>query len=149
MISAAPIAPMPPAQHLSGAHEREIGDRRREQRAPEPDSAANEPETLLDSAQGGLDVLRARMGRRAHQEHRDRGRAERRSVDGERGSRAEGGHQHPAQRGTRQTKCDRPNELIERVGRREVGRRDDVRDDRFERRREEGGADAVESDDDQ
>ena len=71
---------------------------------------------------------------------------ERRGVDRERGPGPEAGHERAAERRPGETKRDRPDELVERVGRREVGRRDDVRDDRLEGGREERRADAVEGD---
>ena len=134
-------------QHLGRAHEGEVGDRGGEQRAPQPDPAPDEPETLLHGADGRVDVLRSRMRRRAHQEDRAGGDDEGRGVDRECGAQPETGHERASERRPCEAKRDRPDELVERVGGCEVGRRDDVRDDRLEGGREEGGADAVEGDD--
>ncbi len=136
-------------QHLGRAHEGEIGDRRGEEGAPQPDPAPDELEALLHGAEGRVDMFRSRMCRGSHQEHRDGGDDEGRGVDCERGTQADTGHERSSQRRPRETIRDRPDQLVERVGRREVGRRDDVRHDRLEGGCEEGGADAVESDDDQ
>ena len=88
------------------------------------------------------------MGWRAHQEHGDGGRDEGRGVEGKRGACADAGHQRTAEGRSGEAQRNRPDELVERVGGREVGGRDDVRDDCLEGRREEGGADPVEGDKD-
>ena len=134
-------------QHLGRAHEGEVGNRSGEEGAPQPDSAPDKPEALLHGAEGRVDMLRSRMGRGSHQEHRAGGDDERCGVDREGGTQPDTGHERPSQRRPGEAIRDRPDQLIERVGGCEVGRRDDVRHDRLEGGCEERGADAVESDD--
>ena len=88
------------------------------------------------------------MGGGMHEEDEDRGHDEGGCVDGEGRSRPEACHEQAAERGAGQPERDRADELVERVRRRQVRRRDDVGDDRVERGREERRADAVEGDED-
>jgi hypothetical protein len=86
------------------------------------------------------------MRRRTDRQNRD-GRGEKRHcVDRECGTCAERGDEQAAERRSGEAEGDRSDELVERVRRREIGRRHDVRHDCVERRREEGSAHAVHRD---
>ena len=132
-------------QHLRRAEKDEVGDRGRQQRSPEPDPALHEPEPLLERRHGR--DLRRRPGPRhaPQREHADEADAERRGIDREGEPRAEG-DERAAENGSEESQRDRPDQLVERVRRRQVGGRDELRDDRLEGGREERGADSIHGD---
>ena len=132
-------------QHFARTEEDEVGRRRSNESPPQPHSPADEREALPHRARVGDGRRRSRSPRRAHRQDRDPGDGERRRVDGEGQPGAGGDQQAPEQRAG-EAKCDRADELVERVRGGEVLPGKKVGDDRLERRREECSAGPIQGD---
>ena len=135
-------------QRVGRAPEDEVGERRRQERSPQPRLRPDVPEALADVVEhrGRRRVLVALDPVGSHEdEARDRDR-ERQPIDDERPTRppTERGDEPAADRGTGHPERCRAYELVERVRPRELVLGHQVRNDRVERRTEERRARAVE-----
>ncbi len=132
-------------QDLLRTDEQQVGERRGEQRSPQPHASAHETEAFSDIGhrRGGPGVHRRVDGVRAHEQQRHDRDPERQGIDQERAAGAPR-DEEPAQRRAGQPPGGGPHELVQRVGLDEQVARHQVGHDRVERRTEERGSSAVE-----
>jgi hypothetical protein len=102
-------------QHLLRSDEQQVGERRGDERPPQPDTSAHEAEPLSHVREGRRVLsLRVSMGWGPHQQQRQDRDAERARVDQERAAGAPR-DQEPTDGRTRQPPRPRADELVERV----------------------------------
>ena len=100
----------------------------------------------MSAVERGLVALLLRASGSGEQEQRHQRHSERGGVDRKRPAGADDRDERAADRGTGEPACDRPDELVERVRRREVSVGQQRRHHRLEGGREERRADPVDGD---
>jgi hypothetical protein len=135
-------------ENLDRPHEEQVGDGGAGERDPEPAPLADEAPAVakVTDDRAGPDGF-ARDSRRTHQQQREGGDGKAHGVQGERCARAGRADENPADRRAEHAQGDRSDELVERVGLRELALGNQVGDDGVEGRGEEGLARAVDGDD--